>query len=62
MGKPYPIGCVETGMRNSDEIKALRQQMAKEAAAGNLDALTALQETIEDLEADEEDDYGDEEE
>ena len=50
-------------MRNSDEIKALRQQMAKEAAAGNLDALTALQETIEDLEADEEDDdYGDEEE
>lgn len=49
-------------MRNSDEIKALRQQMAKEAAAGNLDALTALQETIEDLEADEDDDYGDEEE
>ena len=50
-------------MRNSDEIKALRQQMAKEAAAGNLDALTALQETIEDLEADTEDDdsYGEEE-
>ena len=50
-------------MRNSDEIKALRQQMAKEAAAGNLDALTALQETIEDMEADTEDDdsYGEEE-
>ena len=50
-------------MRNSDEIKALRQQMAKEAAAGNLDALTALQETIEDLEADTEadEDYGEEE-
>ncbi len=51
-------------MRNNDEIKALRQQMAKEAAAGNLDALTAIQETIEDLEADTEegDDYIDEEE
>ena len=49
-------------MRNSDEIKALRQQMAKEAAAGNLDALTALQETIDDLEAEDDDDYGDEEE
>jgi len=51
-------------MRNSDEIKALRQQMSKEAAAGNLDALAALQETIEDLEADTEDDddYTDEEE
>ena len=48
-------------MRNSNEIKALRQQMEKEAAAGNLDALTALQETIEDLEADTED-YIDEEE
>ena len=50
-------------MRNSDEIKALRQQMTKEAAAGNLDALTALQETIEDLGADTEDDddYGEEE-
>ncbi len=42
-------------MRNSDEIKALRQQMAKEAAAGNLDALTALQETIDDLKEDEDD-------
>jgi len=48
-------------MRNSDEIKALRQQMAKEAAAGNLDAVTAIQETIEDLEAEEDDDYEDKE-
>ena len=51
-------------MKEKDEINVLRARMAKEAATGNLDALTALQETIEDLEADTEDDdsYGDEEE
>ena len=51
-------------MRNSDEIKALRQQMAREAAAGNFDDVAAIQETIADMEADTEDDedYTDEEE
>ena len=50
-------------MKEKDEINVLRARMAREAAAGNLDALTALQETIEDLEVETEDeDYTDEEE
>jgi len=49
-------------MKEKDEINVLRARMAREAAAGNFDDVAALQETIEDLEAEDDDDYGDEEE
>ena len=49
-------------MKEKDEINVLRARMAREAAEGNFDDVAALQETIEDLEAEDDDDYGDEEE
>ncbi len=49
-------------MKEKDEINVLRARMAREAAAGNFDDVAALQETIDDLEAEDDDDYGDEEE
>lgn len=46
-------------MREKDEIKALRQRMAQMAAAGNNEAVAAIQEAIADMEEEED---GDEEE
>ena len=49
-------------MKEKDEINVLRARMAREAAAGNFDDVAAIQEAIADMEADTEDDDGDEEE
>ena len=56
--KPSRIGCVETGMK--DEVNILRARMAQMAAAGNNEAVAAIQEAIADME--EEETHGDEEE
>lgn len=49
-------------MREKKEIDKLRQRMAQMAAAGDNEAVAAIQDAIADMEAEEDDDYTDEEE
>lgn len=47
-------------MKEKDEVNILRSEMAKRAAAGDYEAVAAIQEAISDME--EEETHGDEEE